>query len=171
LHITCIAKSREEILEIINFFYHKGVRQFVAVRGDGEVLENGFKYALDLISSIRNNFFDVAIYAAGYPEKPEELKYLEDKISCGINGVITQICFDSSKISNFANSIRLPTLPGLILPSEKTCLFAQKLNIDFPQNIIDPLNFLKQQIESLKASGLRHFHFYTLNNIENLLTN
>ena len=142
----------------------------MAVRGDGNIAEDGFQYASDLILSIRNSFFDVAIYVAGYPEKPEEFKYLQDKISCGINGVITQICFDSNKIANFANSLKLPTLSGLILPNEKTFSFAKKLNIELPQNIENPDDFLTNQIANLTKLGLKHFHFYTLNNIDNLLS-
>ena len=42
LHITCIGKSTNDILKIVEEFYNLGIRQFVAVRGDGEIPENAF---------------------------------------------------------------------------------------------------------------------------------
>jgi methylenetetrahydrofolate reductase (NADPH) len=170
LHITCIGRSQNDILQIVESFYSQGIRQLIVVRGDGEIIESGFKYASELISAIRNAFFDVAIYVAGYPERPEEFKYLQDKIACGVNGVITQICFNPKKITKFAQNLRLPTLPGLILPNEKTFAFAKNLNVSLPRRVANPEDFLQKQISKLLDSGFKHLHFYTLNNIQSLLT-
>jgi methylenetetrahydrofolate reductase (NADPH) len=168
LHITCIGKSKNDILKIVEEFYNLGIRQFVAVRGDGEIPENGFSYASDLISGIRKKFFDIAIYAAGYPENPHDLDFLHNKISYGVNGIITQICFDAKIVEDFSAKLNISVLPGVVLPDEKTLSFAQKLGIAVPDKIPDPPAFLHNQVQSLMNYGFKHIHFYTLNNIDNL---
>lgn len=190
-------KTRSEILSIVEYFYNRGIRQFVIIRGDGEILENGFKYASELVKEVRRSFFDAAIYVAGYPEKDSELQYLHEKASYGINGVVTQICFDNAFIGDFSNKTNIPVLPGVIYPSEKALGFASKHNISVPRELIghakindsvrhkDDANafdvevkfadfegarkaFLKNQVQNLVDRGFRHVHFYTLNNIDNL---
>lgn len=155
-------------MQLISHFYNFGIRQFVIIRGDGTILPNGFQYASQLIEVVRKNFLDVAIYIAGYPEKPTEITFTKEKIELGVNACITQICFDGEKIANFAKQIQVPTLPGVILPTEKSLEFAKKLGIFVP-NITDPPFSLKEQLENLISKGFHHIHFYTLNNLDNLL--
>ncbi len=169
MHVTCVGKSKDAILWIIGEFYNIGVRQFVAVRGDGEILPEGFFYASDLIAGIRKKFFDVAIYVAGYPENPADLCFLRNKISYGINGIITQICFDAKAVEDFSYGLNISIFPGVVLPSERSLSFAQRLGINVPNKISDPKTFLKNQVQSLINYGFKHIHFYTLNNVDNLL--
>ena len=168
LHITCTEKTKIELLQSVSHFYKFGIRQFVVIRGDGTIHEKGFKYACELVEAIRNNFLDVAIYIAGYPEKDEEIEFTKKKIELGVNACITQVCFNSAKIAQFRKNIQVPTLPGLILPTEKSLEFAKKLGIELPL-VQNPSAFLRKQIEELIDRGFQHFHFYTLNNIDNLL--
>ncbi len=168
MHITCTEKTKIELLQSVTHFYKFGIRQFVVIRGDGKIHEDGFKYASELIQSIRNNFLDVAIYIAGYPENDGEIEFTNKKINLGINACITQICFNSEKITQFRKHIQVPVLPGLILPTEKSIEFVKKLGIELPV-VRDPSVFLRKQIETLIDCGFHHFHFYTLNNIDNLL--
>ena len=168
LHITCTEKTKIEVLQLISHFYNFGIRQFVIIRGDGNIASLGFQYASQLIEAVRRQFLDVAIYVAGYPDKPSEIEFTRNKIDLGVNACITQICFDVDKIDNFAKQIKIPVLPGVILPTEKSIEFAKQLAIDVPK-ITDPPLFLKQQVETLTKKGFRHIHFYTLNNLDNLL--
>ena len=155
-------------MQLISHFYNFGIRQFVIIRGDGKIPANGFQYASQLVESVRKNFLDVAIYVAGYPEKPQEIQFTKHKIEFGINACITQICFDSSKIDDFSKQLRVPVLPGVMLPTEKSLEFAKKLGLQIP-HIPDPPKFLQNQVQSLISKGFRHIHFYTLNNLDNLL--
>jgi len=168
LHITCTEKTKIELLQSVSHFYKFGIRQFVVIRGDGTIHEKGFKYASELVEVIRNNFLDIAIYIAGYPEKEEEIEFTKKKIDLGVNACITQVCFSCEKIAQFRKNIQVPTLPGLILPTEKSLEFAKKLGIELPE-VQNPSLFLRKQVESLIDRGFQHFHFYTLNNIDNLL--
>lgn len=168
LHITCTEKTKIEILQNISHFYNFGIRQFVIVRGDGRIVPNGFRYASELITTLRCNFIDVAIYIAGYPEKPSEIEFTKLKIQLGVNACITQICFDNTKIVEFAQQLHLSVLPGVILPTDKSLEFAAKLGVFVPQ-ARDPTVFLKTQVTELISSGFNHIHFYTLNNLDNLL--
>ncbi|QED23493.1 methylenetetrahydrofolate reductase [Candidatus Deianiraea vastatrix] len=168
LHITCTEKTKIEVLQNIKHFYNFGIRQFVIIRGDGNILTNGFQYASELIAAARKEFFDIAIYIAGYPEKDNELQYTKMKIEYGVNACITQVCFDAEKLIDFAKKIKIPIIPGLILPSEKSINFAKKLGV-FTCEIPDPKAFLKDQITHLQEGGFSHFHFYTLNNFDDLL--
>ena len=168
LHITCTEKTKIELLQSVSHFYKFGIRQFVVIRGDGTIHEKGFKYASELVEAIRNNFLDVAIYIAGYPEKEDEIEFTKKKVELGVNACITQVCFNSLKIAQFRKNVQIPTLPGLILPTEKSLEFAKKLGIELPL-VQNPSAFLRKQIEELIDRGFQHFHFYTLNNIDNLL--
>lgn len=137
------------------------------VRGDGVIVNNGFKYASELIEFVRNNFLNVAIYVAGYPEKDSEIEFLRNKVELGVNACITQICFNVEKIYNLKSQVKIPILPGLIFPTDKSISFAKKLGLDVPI-IDDPADFLKSQIQNLIQKGFNHIHFYTLNNLSNL---
>lgn len=168
LHVTCTEKTKVEILQNISHFYNFGIRQFVIIRGDGKIVSNGFRYASELIAVVRRNFLDVAIYVAGYPEKPEEIEFTNAKIQLGVNACITQICFDNAKIAEFAQQVKIPVLPGVVFPTDKSLEFARKLGIFIPQ-VRDPTVFLKIRITELISGGFNHIHFYTLNNLDNLL--
>ncbi len=142
----------------------------MVIRGDGTIHANGFKYASELVEVIRKNFLDVAIYVAGYPENEAELEFTNKKIELGVNACITQVCFDSKTIAKFRDNLKLPVLPGLVLPTEKSLDFSKKLGLALPTaDINDQSLFLRKQIEELIDNGFHHFHFYTLNNIDNLL--
>ncbi len=170
LHITCTEKTKIELLQSVTHFYKFGIRQFVVIRGDGTIHANGFKYASELVEVIRTNFLDVAIYVAGYPENDAELEFTNKKIELGVNACITQVCFDSKTIAKFRDNLKLPVLPGLVLPTEKSLDFSKKLGLALPTaDINDQSLFLRKQIEELIDNGFHHFHFYTLNNIDNLL--
>lgn len=168
LHITCVLQTKEQVLGVISHFYKRGITRFVIIRGDGEVLEDGFKYACELVRDVRLQFTDALIYVAGYPQKPSEIASLEQKISYGINGVITQVCFDTKAILDFKKIVKVQTFVGLIYPSEKALKFAEQCGINVPK-IEDPKGFLENQVKILKSLSQSHIHFYSLNNIDNLL--
>ena len=168
LHVTCTEKTKIEIIQNISHFYNLGIRQFVIIKGDGNIVQNGFQYASDLVAAIRNRFVDVAIYIAGYPEKQSEDEFTKLKISLGVNACITQICFDTKKLIEFKAKFAIPILPGLILPTTKSLEFAKKLGV-FTPSIENPREFLKNQVDELIKNGFQHLHFYTLNNLDDLL--
>lgn len=166
LHVTCSGNTKREIMEIITKYNSLGIKKFVVIRGDGNLIENEFKYAYQLVFEIKNKFIDSEIFVAGYPENENDLDNVKNKISKGANAVITQMCFDTQKIIEFKNKIHSKILPGLILPNEKVKKFAEKLNIYFPDEILNnPEKFLENQIKKLLDVDFNHFHFYTMNAI------
>lgn len=96
------------------------------------------------------------------------MEFTKKKIELGINACITQISFNIEAIVYFKDKLQIPVLPGLIFPSAKSLEFVKKLDIATP-TVHDPTEFLRNQVKNLIHAGFQHLHFYTLNNIDNLL--
>jgi methylenetetrahydrofolate reductase (NADPH) len=131
-HLTCVGASRGEILDIARKYWDQGVRHLVALRGDpqqGQVgwrpHPDGFPYAADLVeglASVAN--FDISV--AAYPEKhPEaaspkfDLDNLKRKIDAGASRAITQFFYDTDVFLRFrdrcaAAGIHAPVVPGIL---------------------------------------------------------
>lgn len=135
-HLTCVAASKDEILDILRLYWQIGVRHIVALRGDlpasspsYQLHPNGYQYANELVAGIKGlnkEGIDFEISVAGYPEKhPEAINMQQDidnlkrKIDAGANRVITQFFFDAEVFLRFLelcqkNKIDVPILPGIL---------------------------------------------------------
>jgi len=83
-HFTCVGSTRAELVEWLKFAWSAGVRNIMALRGDAPAgqtefkpVDGGLKYANELVSLIRENFPEMGIGVAGYPEKHPEAPSLE----------------------------------------------------------------------------------------------
>ncbi|HXC22856.1 MAG TPA: methylenetetrahydrofolate reductase, partial [Steroidobacteraceae bacterium] len=77
-HLTCVAASRQEVLDIAREYWRQGVRHLVALRGDAPAANQsaqggyrphsgGFAYASDLVRGLKQvGRFEVSV--AAYPE-------------------------------------------------------------------------------------------------------
>jgi methylenetetrahydrofolate reductase (NADPH) len=132
-HLTCVAASKESILEQIEELHKMGVSNILALRGDppeGDEKfvppENGFRYARELIAFIKSHKFDFCLGAAGYPEGHREApslekdtQYLKEKVGGGAEYIITQLFFDNRYFFDFLDrcqkaGIRVPIIPGIM---------------------------------------------------------
>ena len=133
-HLTCVGASREEVLGIAQEYWHNGVRQMVALRGDLPVLGggnapggsvDGFRYASDLVLGLKQTAnFDVfvAAYPEGHPESgtvEADLANLRRKIDAGATRAITQFFFDTDVFLRYrdrcaAAGLGVKIVPGIL---------------------------------------------------------
>lgn len=153
--------------------------------------KNELKFATDLIKVLKKKF-DFEITVSAYPEKhpdsrsiEQEYDILKMKIDLGANKAITQFFFDINSYFDFLDGaikrgISIPIIPG-ILPvtnCKRTMEFAKKMNCKVPRSLIEMFKGLDSDIETRKlvattivydqcmkliSSGVKDFHFYTLN--------
>jgi methylenetetrahydrofolate reductase (NADPH) len=154
----------------------------------------GFAYAADLVAGLSAVApFDISV--AAYPEvHPEaasaqaDLDNLKRKIDAGASRAITQFFYDSEVYLRFrdrcaAAGIHAPIVPG-ILPITRfaqVLRFAKACGAGIPQWLHERFAGLEddeetrrliaasvaiEQVQALKAHGVREFHFYTLNRAE-----
>lgn len=153
--------------------------------------KNELRFATDLIKVLKKKF-DFEITVSAYPEKhpdsrsiEQEYDILKMKIDLGANKAITQFFFDINSYFDFLDGaikrgISIPIIPG-ILPvtnCKRTMEFAKKMNCKVPRSLVEMFKGLDSDIETRKlvattivydqcmkliSSGIKDFHFYTLN--------
>lgn len=160
-HLTCIAHSREELLQIIGEYKEIGIENLLALRGDKPVNtpdfrppEDGCTHADQLVSLIRENYGDwfsigVASYPEGHPESPNmewEIKYFKKKVEAGADFSITQMFFDNRYYYEFVDLcqkayIDIPIIPGImpITNFRQVQKFASMCGATIPQRLIERL--------------------------------
>lgn len=156
-----------------------------------EPAPNGFASAVELVKGLSNiGGFDISV--AAYPEKhPEaadmdaDIDNLKAKLDAGATRAITQFFFDNSHFLKFRDraakaGITAPIVPG-ILPIEnfeKMSKFAKRCGTRVPDWMHDAFgnatsevdkellarSICAEQCDDLRAEGVGHLHFYTLNN-------
>ena len=108
-HLTCVSSTRAQVHEVLGKLKERGIENILALRGD--IPEDGgmreYEHAADLIEEIRS-YGDFCIGAACYPEghpesadKNEDLRYLKEKVDCGVDFLTTQMFFDNNILYAF----------------------------------------------------------------------
>ena len=160
-HLTCIAHSREELLQIIGEYKEIGIENLLALRGDRQANmpdfrppEDGCTHADQLVRLIMENYGDwfsigVASYPEGHPESPNmewEIKYFKKKVEAGADFSITQMFFDNSYYYEFVDLcqkayIDIPIIPGImpITNFRQVQKFASMCGATIPQRLIERL--------------------------------
>ncbi len=156
-----------------------------------EPAPNGFESAASLVKGLSDvGGFDISV--AAYPEKhPEasdmdaDIANLKRKLDAGASRAITQFFFDNDHFLRFRDKaakagITAPIVPG-VLPIEnfeKMVKFAGRCATSVPTWMHDAFGNAKteedqellalstcaEQCDNLRAEGVEHLHFYTLNN-------
>lgn len=152
---------------------------------------DGYAYASDLVAGLKE-VADFEISVAAYPEShpesksPEaDLDNLKRKIDAGATRAITQYFFDPAIYLNFldrarAAGIHVPIIPGILPVTNfaQVKKFSALCGTDVPDWLAglfeglddDPetrklvaASVAAEQCRVLHASGVKDFHFYTLN--------
>lgn len=201
-HLTCVGRTAEQLASYLAEARARGVDNVVALRGDppkGEATftatEGGFRYANELVEFIRNQFSDMGVAVAGYPEKHLEAPSLEDdlanlkrKVDAGADVVITQLFYDNADFFTFRDhcermGIEVPIVPGLLPVTNFaqiqriTSLCGAKLPGEFVATLESAgdddeaqfragVDFATQQMQELIEAGVPGIHLYVLNKSE-----
>ena len=132
-HLTCVGKTREELMEVADLIYDHGFRNIMTLRGDppkGQESfvpeDGGLACARDLVTLLKKRHSDFCLGVAGYPEgHPEskgvenEMEYLKSKVDAGGSFITTQLFLHNETFFRFrdrceAAGITAPILPGLM---------------------------------------------------------
>lgn len=189
-HMVLSNHSPEILDRIARDYWDAGIKHIVALRGDESSVYAGKKrYAKELVDILlRVAPFNISV--AGYPEKHPQAKSLntdidslKSKIDSGAKRVITQFFFDPDVFLRFRDmvckrGINVQIVPGLlpIVNFSKLTKFAEKCGANVPVFLLKmfsdgdeldhkllAMNVLSHQITKLMMHGVRHIHFYTLN--------
>ncbi len=195
-HISCISSSKAEIRELLEAYKNKGIKRLVVLRGDvpsGEVSAGDFKYAVDLVTFIRQETGDwfhieVAAYPEFHPESSSaarDIEHFKRKVDAGANSAITQYFYNPDAYFRFLDScdkagINVPIVPGIMPIYNYTQLarFSGVCGAEIPRWLRLRLEAYGDDLSSLRAfgtdvisdlceklvkAGVPSFHFYTLN--------
>ncbi|CAL4318248.1 methylenetetrahydrofolate reductase [Buchnera aphidicola] len=191
-HLTCVDATFNELKEVAKFYWDKGIRSIVALRGDATEKTYRHKiYAVDLVLLLKK-VADFDISVAAYPEMHPEAKnaqsdllILKEKIDAGANRAITQFFFNVESYLRFRdncikNNINVEIIPGILPVYNFNQLkkFSSMTNVNIPtwmfkmfdgldndlltQKIIGT-SIIIDMVKNLSHEGVKNFHFYTLN--------
>jgi methylenetetrahydrofolate reductase (NADPH) len=188
-HLTCIAHTKHEILEILNDYKNIGIQNILALRGDipvGQentaILSDGCRYANELVELIRKNFGDwfsigVAAYPEGHPESPNlqrDIYYFKKKVDAGADFAITQMFFDNKYFYNYVElcqreGINIPIIPGImpITNFKQIRKFALMCGATIPESLVKKLEKYQDNPEEVEKIGID----YATKQCEDLLKN
>lgn len=201
-HLTCICSNKEEIRHILEDYRKQGITNVLALRGDlppgslsYEEATEDFRHAVDLVRFIVENFPDIGIGVAGFPEghpqtpnRLQEIEYLKAKVDQGADYIVTQLFFDNRDFYDFVGrcslaGINAPIIPGIMPVTTKKGLIrmselALGARIPAPllEKVLDAPNdeevarigieWATEQVSNLIDNHIKGIHFYTLNNAE-----
>lgn len=201
-HFTCIGNTKQDILDYIDEYVSIGVENVLALRGDIPIGFDGtngdFSNANQLISFIKENFTNLCISAACYPEKhmeamsiEEDINYLKIKQECGAEFLMTQLCHDVEAYERFVDKIHkkqidLPIIVGVMPVLSKESIIRMTLSngCSIPRELSEiigkygdnPEDFKKagkaytvKQIFKYMDAGINGLHIYSLNKYRDIV--
>ncbi|MCR4924655.1 MAG: methylenetetrahydrofolate reductase [NAD(P)H] [Clostridiales bacterium] len=198
-HLTCVSSTEKEIDDIITQLKENKIENVLALRGDipkdsDFPRDNHFNYAYQLINKLKA-CGDFCIGAACYPEghiecqnKEIDIKFLKQKVDCGVDFLTTQMFFDNNVLYSFlyralANGIDVPVVAGImpVTNAKQIARSCQLSGTTLPpkfKTIVGKFGnnpeAMKQagiayaidQIVDLIANGVKGIHIYTMNRPE-----
>ncbi|MCF7971284.1 MAG: methylenetetrahydrofolate reductase [NAD(P)H] [Methylococcaceae bacterium] len=170
-HLSCVASTKENILEILQNYREHGVSKIVALRGDlpsGMMSAGEFRYANELVEFIRKETgAHFQIHVAGYPEVHPQARSAQidfdnfkRKVDAGANAVITQYFYNPEAYFHFLDKceksgIDIPIVPGIMPITNYSQLFrfSDMCGADIPRWMRKTLEGFGDDRESIIAFG------------------
>jgi len=170
-HLSCVASTKENILEILQNYREHGVSKIVALRGDlpsGMMSAGEFRYANELVEFIRKETGDhFQIHVAGYPEVHPQASSAQDdfdnfkrKVDAGANAVVTQYFYNAEAYFYFLDKceksgIDIPIVPGIMPITNYSQLFrfSDMCGADIPRWMRKTLEGFGDDRDSIIAFG------------------
>lgn len=171
-HISCMARSRQLIRDLLQGYRDDGVRRLVVLRGDrpeGVAGAGPFQYANELVQFVRTEFGDafhieVACYPEFHPESPSpqtELEFFRRKVEAGADSAITQYFYNADSYFRFVDDCRragigIPVTPGImpITNYRQLSRFSAMCGAEIPQWIRRRLEAFGEDAASIREFGL-----------------
>ena len=175
-HLTCVAHSRRELIEVTDEIQRRGYRNIMALRGDppkGEIVyrppKDGLAHASDLVALIQSRHPDICCGVAGYPEKHPEAKsldtdieHLKTKITAGGSFITTQLFFENRYFFDFVHKCRIagihqPIIPGLMpaLSHKQINRFVSTCGASVPTALTNALEKAGDDAEAASTVGIQ----------------
>jgi methylenetetrahydrofolate reductase (NADPH) len=198
-HMTCATAGRTDMARIFGVIRDAGIENVLPLRGDPPADQpdfvrppDGFGYASELVTFIREGGFAFCLGGAAYPEKhpqaptPEaDLANLKCKVDAGVDFLITQMFYRNADYFAFVERARalglgLPIVPG-IMPITNVAQIeriAQLSGAGIPADLQADLDRTRDDDAAARDVGIAHairqcrellqrgapgIHFYTLN--------
>lgn len=198
-HLTCVGSTVSELRAYLEEATERGVAAIVALRGDppkGETefrpVAAGLRYAAELVALVRDEFPDLGILVAGYPETHQEaaspeadLANLKRKCDAGGDVIVTQLFYDNADFFRFRDrceglGITQPIVPGVMPVTNYPQIrrIASLCKARLPEAFTRPfeaagedeaaqfeagVEYAARQVEELIAGGIPGLHLYVLN--------
>lgn len=198
-HLTCVGSTKDEIRSILENYKTSGIQNIMALRGDPPAgsdrfipVSGGFAHASELVAFIRQEFPEMGIGVAGYPEghaetpnRLTEMDNLKRKVDAGADYICTQFFFDNRDFYDFCErceiaGIKVPVIAGIMPVTSingMNRMAGLALGTRFPAKLQRALaradndsyvekvgiHWATQQVLDLIDNGVRGVHFYTLN--------
>ena len=198
-HLTCVGAGREDLRAVLDELETRGIENVLALRGDPPrdqptfvPAPDGFTYAAELVSFIRQNDYGFCVGGAGYPEghvecgdRETDLAHLVAKVDAGLEFVISQLFFDNQDYFDFvrrarAAGIKVPLVPGIMPVTNVAQIerFTRMCGARIPSRLMEQLGAAREDEEAVRQIGIEHataqcrellaggapgIHFYTLN--------
>ncbi len=199
-HLTCVGSSKDEIKKILEKYEENNVNNILALRGDmlqGETDWNkatkDFKFAEDLVTFIKQQFPNMCIGVAGFPEgHPEtpnrlkEIDFLKSKVDAGADYIVSQLFFDNRDFYDYRErcelaGIHIPIIAGIMpITTRQGMVRMAELaaGARLPARLLKAIyradndeyvekvgiHWATEQVRDLIDHDVRGIHFYTLNN-------
>jgi methylenetetrahydrofolate reductase (NADPH) len=192
-HLTCVAHTRAELVDIVARYRDAGVENILALGGDPpagtDAVHSDLAHAIDLVELVRE-VGDFSIGVAAHPEvhprsldRESDRKYLAEKLALADFG-ITQFFFDADDYFTLRDElaelgVNKPVVPGImpVTNVSQVTRFAELSGAAFPSALADRLHAANDPDEvrqigidaatelcvTLLEGGAPGLHFYTLN--------
>ena len=177
MHLTCVHSTRDQIRAVVEEARERGVRNFLALRGDppsgGEYVPTpgGFEFSSQLVSFLRElGGFDIG--TAGFPEghiackqgKLVDWGYLRDKVQAGADFIITQLFFDNTDFFRFRDhllrnlGVAVPIIAGIlpVISRRQTTKFVELCGAGLPVEFRNRLEELGEDDAAVTEYGIEH---------------
>lgn len=198
-HLTCVGSGRDELHQILSKYQTSGIHNIMALRGDPpkgqsspEIPADGFQYASDLVLYIKQQFPEMGVGVAGFPEghpgtpnRLLEMDNLKRKVDAGADYICTQLFFDNRDFFDFCErcevvGIQVPIIAGIMpITSQKSMARMSELALGarIPAKLLRAMDraesdayaeqvgihWATEQVVDLIDHRVRGIHFYTLN--------
>jgi methylenetetrahydrofolate reductase (NADPH) len=198
-HLTCVGSGRQEIHQILSKYQASGIHNIMALRGDPpkgstdvQIPEDGFPFASDLVRFIKQQFPEMGVGVAGFPEghpgtpnRLQEMDNLKRKVDAGADYICTQLFFDNRDFFDFCErcevvGIKVPIIAGIMpIVSRKGMARMSELALGarIPAKLLRAMDraendnyaegvgihWATEQVVDLVDHKVKGIHFYTLN--------